>query len=127
MILVPYICNTTNPNWIQLAIFLRTGGREMWSVDNPDEIAEILSQNGFPVEITVRGSDITYAKVRQDEIHMPDFYTWDEIDPSVSEQDVWRFFKIPRSLWTCDVFRQHYIRETGLPMFSQIMDHVILV
>jgi hypothetical protein len=127
MILVPYICNTTNPNWIQLAIFLRTGGREMWSVDNPDEIADILSENGFPVEVTVRGSDITYAKVRQDEIRMSDFYKWDEIDPSVSEQDVWRFFKIPRALWECDVFRENYIRETGLPMFGQIMDNVILV
>lgn len=127
MILVPYICNTTNPNWIQLGIFLRTGGREMWSVDNPDEISDILRQNGFPVEITVRGSDITYAKVREDEIRMSDFYTWDEIDPSVSEQDVWRFFKIPRALWACDVFREHYIRETGLPMFAHIMDHVTLV
>jgi hypothetical protein len=127
MILVPYICNTANPNWIQLGIFLRTGGRELWSVDNPDEIAEILSQNGFPVEVTVRGYDITYAKVRQDEIRMSDFYTWDEIDPSVSEQDVWRFFKIPRALWECDVFREHYIRETGLPIFAQIMDHITLV
>lgn len=127
MILVPYICNTTNPNWIQLGIFLRTGGREMWSVDNPDEISDILRQNGFPVESLVKDSNLAYAKVREDEIHMPDFYTWDEIDPSVSEQDVWRFFKIPRALWACDVFREHYIRETGLPIFAQIMDHVTLV
>ena len=127
MILVPYICNTTNPNWIQLGIFLRTGGREMWSVDNPDEISDILRQNGFPLESLVKDSNFAYAKVRQDMLKLEQFYTWDEIDPSVSDEDVWRFFKIPRALWACDVFREHYIRETGIPIFAQIMDHITLV
>jgi hypothetical protein len=116
MILVPYFIDRVNPNWLKLNIFLRSGGRETWSEDGTDKaIQKMLKENGFPVLNIKREQGVIYAQIDNSKLLMDDFYKWDEIDPKVSEEDVWRTFLIPSTLWTCPVFKENFWKTSGLP------------
>jgi len=115
MILIPYFIDTSK-DWIQLGLFLCSGGREVWSVDGTDkQVAKMLATNGFPVLTMDKQSDALYAKIDLTKLQMVDFYTWDEVDPKTSEEDCWRIFNIPKALWSCPVFKEHYWKAANLP------------
>jgi len=117
MILAPYFWNTTDPNWFKLGIFLCSGGREMWSVDDKDKdkaILKMLKENGFPVLALKRQAGLILASIDPG-VNLSEFYMWDEIDPLKAQEDVWRVFKIPAALWTCPVFREHFWKSANLP------------
>jgi hypothetical protein len=117
MILAPYFWNTTDPNWFKLGIFLCAGGRELWNVDDKDTdkaILKMLKENGFPVLGLKRQPGLILASI-DPKANLSEFYTWDEIDPRNSSEDVWRTFMIPAALWTCPVFREHFWKSSGLP------------
>ena len=118
MILVPYIWTKTNPEWISLGIFLCSGGRKFWSIEKATQAKTSLKDNGFPViELhTDKQAGIIYAMIDSTKIQMEEFYTWDEVDPVVCEQDVWRFFKIPVVLWSCPVFKENFWKTANLPI-----------
>jgi hypothetical protein len=117
MILVPYFVDKRNPNWITLGVFLCEGGRSAWGIDaeNDSDITAMLLDNGFPViKFDRRLPGTVFAQIDYDRIKMEHFYLWDEIDPKKSENDVWRFFKIPRSLWSCPIFRDHFHKSVDM-------------
>jgi hypothetical protein len=116
MIVVPYFVDTSNDEWHKLHIFLRSGGRELWSAEGTDKaIQKMLNDNGFPVVKCKKEQGVIYAQIDNSKLQMNDFYTWDEIDPEVSDEDVWRTFLVPNSLWTCPVFKEFFWKTTGLP------------
>ena len=116
MILIPYFIDKVNPNWLKLNIFLRSGGRETWFEDGTDKaIQKMLKENGFPLINIKREQGVIYAEVDSSKLLMDDFYKWNEIDPSESDEDVWRSFLIPRSLWSCSVFKDNFWKSSGLP------------
>jgi hypothetical protein len=118
MILVPFFwdCHGTK-DWINFGVFLCSGGRQYWSVDDgtsSEEVTSMLSENGFPViNISVKDNMI-FAEIDRQQINMDDFYLWSEIDPKTSEQDVWRVYKIPAALWSCPIFKQHFWKTSNL-------------
>lgn len=116
MILVPYFVDTSNENWYKLYIFLRSGGRELWTTEETDEvIKKMLDDNGFPVLHYKKEQDTIYAEIDSRKLQFSEFYTWDEINPGVSEEDIWRSFLIPKSLWACPVFKEYFWKSCGLP------------
>ena len=116
MLLVPFFVERTDENWLTLGIFLSSGGREIWSVDGSDkEILEILRENGFPVLQLEKQSDVLYVNIDRAKLDLDAFYTWDEIDPDKSHEDVWRTFKIPSALWSCEVFKEQFFTCANLP------------
>jgi hypothetical protein len=116
MIVVPYFVDTSNDEWHKLHIFLRSGGRELWSAEGTDKaIQKMLNDNGFPVVKCKKEQGVIYAQIDNSKLQMNDFYTWDEVDPGVSDEDVWRTFLVPSSLWTCPVFKEFFWKTTGLP------------
>ena len=122
MILVPYFIDTTNPNIKVLNIFLCSGGRSLWQVEGTDKkIIKILEENGFPVKSLKKESDIIYALIDHNRLKKDDFYTWDEIDPKRSEEDVWRTFLIPSALWPCPVFKEHFVKSANLPALMSLI------
>lgn len=118
MILVPYFWDTTNPDWSTLGLFLCSGGRAVWSLDDTDTDAEIramLAENGFPVARLHRQSGTVHAEIDRSRLKMSHFYQWSEIDYKTSEEDVWRIFKIPCALWSCPVFKEKFWKSAALP------------
>jgi len=116
MILIPYFIDTSKKDWIQLGLFLCSGGHEVWSVDESEkQVAQMLSTNGFPVLTMDRQSDALYAKIDIAKLQMADFYTWDELDPKTSQEDCWRIFNIPKALWSCPIFKEYYWKAAKLP------------
>lgn len=119
MILIPYFWDTSSPNWLKLGIFLCSGGRQMWSVDHKDtdkQIRKLLKDNDFPVVSLEKRQDAIYARIDPKTLKLEEFYMWDEIDPKRSEEDVWRIFQIPKALWTCPVFKEHFAKSANLPI-----------
>jgi len=115
MILLPYFVDRTS-EWTKLSVFLCSGGRQLWSADGTEKATiKMLKENGFPVLSVSKESDILYAHIDQGKLKMSDFYQWTEIDPLSSEEDVWRTFIIPNSLWSCPVFKESFFKTTGLP------------
>ena len=118
MILAPYFWDSSDPNWFRLGIFLCAGGREMWQVDNKEKdkaILKMLKDNGFPVISMQKQSDVLYAQI-DPKANLSEFYFWDEIDPKTSCEDVWRTFQIPKSLWTCPIFREYLWKTVNFPV-----------
>lgn len=116
MILAPYFWNTSDSNWFKLGIFLCSGGRELWSVDNDKDkaILKMLKENGFPVLELKKHTNIVLASI-DPKANLSEFYMWDEIDPAKAKEDVWRVYTIPSALWTCPVFREYFWKSSGLP------------
>jgi hypothetical protein len=114
MILIPFFWDTRNPDWIQFGAFLCSGGRQYWSVDDSSGVEAMLSENGFPVCQITGVDDIIFAEIDYEKINLDDFYLWSDIDPKTSDQDVWRLYKIPVSLWSCPVFKEHFWKTSGL-------------
>lgn len=115
MILVPYFIER-KVNWINVNVFLSSGGRQAWHIDAEKDkaILKMLKENGFPV-LKLEKDTHVYAEV-DNTIDLSPFYTWDEVDPETSEEDVWRTLKIPVSLWTCPIFRESFFKEANLPL-----------
>ena len=125
MKLIPYFLDTERSEWIKLSVFLRSGGREIWEVDDIEKdktIKKMLEENGFPVLHMKREPGHIFASINSKAIKMAEFYSWAEVDPATSEEDIWRDFLIPRSLWSCSVFRDHYCKSAGLS--TEIMGHL---
>ena len=117
MILIPYFWNTTNQDWIQFGVFLCEGGRSLWSVEDKATLAatkKMLKENGFPLLSLTKTDGVLYAEIDYTKMNMNDFYLWSEV-PLGSEQDVWRVLPIPKALWSCNVFKQHFFKESNLP------------
>jgi hypothetical protein len=120
MLLIPYFKDITNPNWLQLSLFLCEGGNSIWSIpdDMTDkEIKELLKDNGFPVVKLEHHDSTIYALIDRSKLSMSDFYQWDEINPNaVSEsKDVWRSLQIPLALLSCPVFKEHFWKSARIP------------
>ena len=118
MILVPFFWDTeASKDWINFGVFLCSGGRQSWSVDEgttSEDIEVMLNENGFPVaNISVKG-DMAFAEIDRTKVCMEDFYLWSEIDPKNSEQDVWRIYKIPAALWSCPVYKEFFWKTSGI-------------
>jgi hypothetical protein len=115
MILVPYFIERAE-NWISVNVFLSSGGRQAWHIEPEKDraILKMLKENGFPVEKLEKADSLVYAEVDR-AIDLSPFYTWDEVDPDTSEEDVWRTLHIPVSLWSCPVFRETYMKAATLP------------
>ena len=96
MILIPFFWNTSDENWIHFGVFLCSGGRLFWSVedtDTDDQIRTMLEENGFPVTEIRRTAVGTFVEIDHEKIKLSNFYMWSEIDPKTSEEDVWRTYK----------------------------------
>jgi len=119
MILIPFFWDTTNKDWARFGIFLCSGGREVWSVDDSDtesEIRSMLLENGFPVLEFTKTDGVMYARIDHIRLKLSHFYLWDQVNPKKSEEDVWRIIKIPRALWSCDVFKEQFWKTACLPI-----------
>jgi len=128
MILIPFFWNTSDENWIHFGVFLCSGGRLFWSVedtDTDDQIRAMLEENGFPVTEIRRTAVGTFVEIDHEKIKLSNFYMWSEIDPKTSEEDVWRTYKIPVALWSDPVFKEHWWRTSGvLPLSEGFADIV---
>lgn len=117
MLLVPYFIERRE-NWISVNIFLSSGGRHAWDIGSEKDkaILKLLKENGFPVKPLEKTGNIICAEVDRPKLDITPFYTWDEVDPETSEEDIWRTLHIPVSLWSCPVFRELYVRGANLPL-----------
>ena len=117
MFLVPYFKDTSDPNWLQLGIFLCEGGRSVWfsEATSESEIRELLEENGFPVLTLSTRNDTIFAEIDLTRMNLANFYLWPEIDPKTSDRDVWRVLQIPVALWSCPVFKQHFWKQSKMP------------
>ena len=114
MILIPFFWDTRDPNWIQFGAFLCSAGRQYWSVEDNSGVEAMLSENGFPVTQVTTVDDTIFAEIDYETLNLDDFYLWSEVDNKTSDQDVWRLYKIPASLWSCPVFKEHFWKTSGL-------------
>ena len=121
MILLPYFIDTSNQSWTKLNLFLTEGGRGFWQTDETEkQIKKTLKDNGFAVINTFTENGVMYAEVDQNKIQMSEFYTWDEVNPETSTEDVWRTYLIPASLRSCPIFQREFWTSTGLsPMIMK--------
>ena len=121
MLLIPYFKDTTNPDWLQLSLFLCEGGRSIWSVDDmtDKEIKKMLKDNGFPVVKLERHESTVYAAIDRSKLSMSDFYQWDEINPNATSEskDIWRTLQIPLALLSCPVFKEHFWKSARVPPY----------
>ena len=118
MILIPYFLKK-GEHWTTFGLFLREGGTAFWSVEDKTTIAatkKMLKDNGFPVISIVKTDDVLYATISP-EINLSEYYLWHEM-PLGSEEDLWRTFNIPEALWSCNVFKEIFYRETNLPEYA---------
>ena len=117
--LIPYFKNESS-NWIHLNLFLCEGGRSVWSLEesqkSDSDIKAMLAENGFPVLSLRCNGSIVYAEIDRESLKLSDFYQWAEVDPSLSTSDVWRTLSIPKALWSCPVFKEHFWLEAKLPL-----------
>jgi len=118
MILIPYFIDYRNQNWIKFGVFLSSGGRETWSIEDKTEkkITKILKDNGFPLSELNIQNGVIYAKIDYEKLNLTEFYTWEEVDPKTSNEDTWRILSIPKSLWTCPVFKEKFWISANLPI-----------
>jgi hypothetical protein len=116
MILVPYFIER-HDDWVYLNVFLSSGGREVWNIDKQSDkkVLAMLKDNGFPVLHLEKTPLVFYAEIDRTKLDLGAFYTWDEIDPETSEEDVWRKLMRPLSLWSCPVFREKFCISASLP------------
>jgi hypothetical protein len=114
MILIPFFWDTRDPNWIQFGAFLCSAGRQYWSVEDSSGVEAMLSENGFPVTQVTTVDDTIFAEIDYETLNLDDFYLWSEVDNKTSDQDVWRLYKIPASLWSCPVLKEHFWKTSGL-------------
>jgi hypothetical protein len=120
MLLIPYFWDKTSPDWYKLGVFLCSGGRQLWGLDETDtdsEIREILKDNGFPLVKLTRSKDtgIVFAEIDHQSLNIKQFYLWSEVNPDTSDQDVWRIYKVPANLYTsCPVFNKQFWATSGL-------------
>lgn len=121
MILLPYFIDTSNQSWTKLNLFLTEGGRGFWQTDETEkQVKKTLKDNGFAVINTFTENGVMYAEVDQNKIQMNEFYTWDEVNPEISTEDVWRTYLIPASLRSCPIFQREFWLSTGLsPMIMK--------
>jgi len=121
MILIPYFIDYRNQNWIKFGVFLSSGGRETWSIEDKTEkkITKILKDNGFPLSELNIQNGVIYAKIDYEKLNLTEFYTWEEVDPKTSNEDTWRILSIPKSLWTCPVFKEKFWISANLPIHIQ--------
>jgi hypothetical protein len=121
MILIPYFIDYRNQNWIKFGVFLSSGGRETWSIEDKTEkkITKILKDNGFPLSELNIQKGVIYAKIDYEKLNLTEFYTWEEVDPKTSNEDTWRILSIPKSLWTCPVFKEKFWISANLPIAIQ--------
>ena len=121
MLSIPYFKDTTNPDWLQLSLFLCEGGRSIWSVDNmtDKEIKKMLKDNWFPVVKLERHESTVYATIDRSKLSMSDFYQWDEINPNATSEskDIWRTLQIPLALLSCPVFKEHFWKSARVPSY----------
>jgi hypothetical protein len=118
MILIPYFLKK-DTNWTTFGLFLREGGTTFWAVEDKTTIAaakKMLKDNGFPVISLVKTDGVLYANISPD-INLSEYYLWHEM-PLGSDEDLWRTFKIPVALWSCQVFKENFYRETNLPNYA---------
>jgi len=118
MILLPYFIDTSNPNWTKLNLFLSEGGKGFWHTDDTEkQVMKMLKENGFPLISLKTEQGVMYANIDSTNLNMSEFYQWSELaDPQTSQEDIWRTFLIPNSLWSCSVFKQEFWQSTGLPL-----------
>jgi len=116
MILVPYFIERSDM-WITLNIFLSSGGREAWHIEPEKDkaILKMLKENGFPVLNLEKTTQAIYAHIDKS-IDLSSFYTWTEVNPETSEDDVWRRLTMPVSLWSCPIFRENFFKAANLPL-----------
>ena len=116
MILVPYFIERSD-TWIKINIFLSSGGRGAWHIEPEKDkvILKMLKENGFPVLTLEKTAQGIFAHIDKS-IDLTPFYTWAEIDPDTSEEDVWRTLTVPVSLWSCPVFRENFFKGANLPL-----------
>ena len=108
MLLIPVFWKKSD-TWLELGIFLSNGGKSIWEIDDSStdsDIKTLLEGNDMPLISITRHANTAYAKIDIDQLHLNEFYTWNEIDPKTSTLDVWRILQIPRGLWSCGVFRE---------------------
>ena len=127
MLLVPFFWDTSNTEWFKLGIFLTSGGREGWTIEDGQkdkQVLKMLTDNDFPVVKLEKKSDVLYARVDSAKLNISLFYTWEEVDPISSEEDVWRTFLIPRALWTCPVFKENFLKFSELPISTDFIESI---
>lgn len=108
MLLIPVFWKKSD-TWLELGIFLSNGGKSIWEIHDTStdtDIKNLLQDNDMPLISITRHANTAYAKIDIDQLHLNEFYTWNEIDPKTSTLDVWRILQIPRGLWSCGVFRE---------------------
>jgi hypothetical protein len=122
MLLIPFFWDTTTKKgWIKFGVFLCSAGREIWSMDDTStdaDIRSLLEENGFPVSKITRMSTATFVHIDSSILKLNDFYLWSEVDPDKSQEDVWRIYNIPQSLWTCEVFKEHFWNTSDILPYS---------
>jgi hypothetical protein len=122
MLLIPFSWDTDSKNgWIKFGVFLCSAGREIWSVDDTStdaDMKDLLEANGFPVLKITRMPTAVFAYIDHTTLKLNDFYLWSEVDPSKSQEDVWRIYNIPRALWTCEVFKEHFWKTSDILPYS---------
>ena len=126
MILLPYFVEKTE-NWIFVNVFLSNGGRQAWHIESQKDkdILKMLKDNGFPVNTLNKKNGVYYAITDKSKLDLTSFYTWEEVNPEASEEDVWRKLTIPVSLWSCPIFRENFCKNANLPLEIQgVLDMV---
>ena len=118
MDLIPVFCKKDlNPeSWMELGFFLTEGGRSTWKVDSKlseTEIKQLLETNDLPVKKIHKHSNACIVEIDIGKLQLDLFYTWDEINPEVSDLDVWKIIKVPQILWSCSVFRNEFWKSMG--------------
>jgi len=117
MLLIPFFWDTRNKGWIQFGVFLCSAGRQIWNIDDLSTDADIngiLKENGFPVKKINRSNTAVFVEIDEVNLNLKEFYLWSEVDPKTSEQDVWRIYNIPKALWTCEVFKEHFWKTSDI-------------
>ena len=140
MFLVPYFWDTSsNREWVNFGLFVMNRGDALWGLEeeeaNSKECIEgMLLENGFPVTRLIYPSDLpspppsqemVFAEMDPSRLKLQNFYIWSELslsDPADSEKDCWRVFKIPKVLWSCKIFQEHFWNSMkNLKEISQIL------
>lgn len=117
MILLPFFLDTSNP--IRLGIFRSEGGRSFWQVEDTCSHFEILSMltcNGLPVVSLETVGPVIFARIDHINLKLNDFYLLSDVDPDVSDKDVWQLFTIPSTHWYSLQFKLWFIHNSALFM-----------
>lgn len=107
----------SNQDWEKYGVFLCDGGSSVWSVEDKATLASVkklLKENNFPLIKLEKIDGILYAEIDSTKLDLYSFYVWSEV-PLGSDHDLWRVLEIPTSLWSCNVFKEHFCKESRLP------------